>query len=98
MLTTLTFKEIPMTLYDCEQGKTYQILSLDTQDVMLKDRLISFGIVEDKTFYVVSQSISRLTIAIKINGVQIALRDDEAKEISVKEMVSHQALSSHIAQ
>ncbi|TLD80567.1 ferrous iron transport protein A [Helicobacter sp. MIT 05-5293] len=75
-----------MTLYDAQNGKMYQVLSLNTQDSVLKNRFITLGITKGKTFHVTARSIGSLAIAIMINGVQIALRDSEAQKIEVQEV------------
>lgn len=73
-----------MTLYECEVGNTYKIVGFNTQNNALKDRFISFGITKDKMCQVIHHSIKRSAIAIIIGGVQIALRDSEAKAIKVQ--------------
>lgn len=74
-----------MTLYDGQIGSTYRIIGFDTTDSTLKDRFISFGIAKNKVCEVVSHSISRLAVAIMIGGVQVALRDSEARAILVEQ-------------
>lgn len=75
-----------MTLYDAQNEKMYQVLSLNTQDSALKNRFITLGVTKGKTFYVTARALGSLTIAIMINGVQIALRDSEAQKIEVREI------------
>lgn len=77
-----------MTLYDCDVGKQCKIVAFTTQDNVLKNRFMSFGIVKDKVCRVVSHSIRRLAVAVMVEGTQIALRDVEAKSIIVEPLES----------
>ncbi len=73
-----------MTLYECALGTRCRIISCDTQDSALMDRFLSFGIVKGRVCKVICHSFKRLGIAVLLNGMQIALRDTEAKMIVVE--------------
>lgn len=73
-----------MTLYECTLGSKCKIISFDTQDEALRDRLMSFGIVKDKVCQVMNHSFGRSAVAVMIEGTQVALRDSEAKMIIIE--------------
>lgn len=77
-----------MTLYDCNVGDECRIVRLETDDYALKDRFISFGIVKDRECRIVNYSLGRLAVAVVVGGVQIALRDSEARSIVVEPLES----------
>ena len=77
-----------MTLYDCNVGDECRIVGFKTDDYALKDRFISFGIVKDRECRIVNYSLRRLAVAVVVGGMQIALRDSEARSIGVEPLES----------
>lgn len=75
-----------MTMQECEKGKEYKIISLATSDEMLNDRFLSFGISRGKSFLLSNQSLGKSSLSISINGICVALRDSEARQIIVEEI------------
>lgn len=75
-----------MTLYECAIGQKCKITGFHTENNALKNRFISFGITKDKIAQVLHHSIKRSTLAVAIGGVQIALRDSEARAIKVEKL------------
>lgn len=52
-------------------------------DDILKNRLFSFGIIEDTQVEITAKSFAKKTIEIKVNQSKIALRSIEASKIKV---------------
>lgn len=73
-----------MTLYDCPLGQNCRIIGSVSNDKALKERLISFGITKGKKCQIANHSPRKLGVAILLDGVLIALRDSEAKRISIE--------------
>lgn len=75
-----------MTLVDMQENKTYQIHKINTEDALLRERLVALGVCEGAKANLVQKSIDKATIAILSNNTRIALRTSEAEEVSVQEI------------
>ncbi len=75
-----------MTLVDMKQNKEYQISKINTNDEVLRERLVALGLCEGTKALLLEKSIDKSTIAIISNNTRIALRMTEAREISIKEI------------
>lgn len=72
-----------MTLYDCNRGENVQVVKINA-DSILKQRLISFGIMKGAVLEVMAHAPAKSTVEIKVSKTRIALRDKEAQLIEVK--------------
>lgn len=73
------------TLYDCNKGEKAKVLKIDS-DSLLKQRLISFGIMKGAEVELLEHAPAKSTIEIKVSKTRIALRDKEAKLIEVEKI------------
>ena len=71
------------TLKDCKKSCKARIVKINAESD-LKQRLISFGIMKGAVIEVLEHTPRKSTIEIKVNKMQIALRDKEAKDIEVE--------------
>ena len=71
------------TLFECEKNIKVKVIKLNAKRD-LKQRLISFGIMKGAVIEVLEHTPRKSTIEIKVNKMQIALRDKEAKDIEVE--------------
>lgn len=71
-----------LTLFDCDKGMKIKVVRI-TSDTLLKQRLISFGIMKEAVIEVLEQAPAKSTIEIKVGKTRVALRDKEAKLIEV---------------
>jgi ferrous iron transport protein A len=53
-------------------------------DHLLKERLLSFGIMQDEEIEVKTHSLAKNTFEVMVGETLVALREDEAKKIKVK--------------
>lgn len=72
-----------MTLDKLKKGQIATIEKIDA-DTMLKDRLLSFGIVQDETIELRAHSLAKNTFEVQVGSTLVALREEEAKKIQVK--------------
>ena len=72
-----------MNLLECKQNDLLEVVKLHTQGV-LKQRLISFGVIKGTVISLLGYSPTKSTIEIKVGKMNIALRKEEAKAIEVK--------------
>ncbi|MBU1658672.1 ferrous iron transport protein A [bacterium] len=71
------------TLIDCKKGSKAKVLKLNA-DSVLKQRLISFGIMKEAIIEVLEHAPGKSTIEVKVGKMRVALRDKEAKLIEVE--------------
>ena len=64
----------------CESGIIKKIYAKDP----LKSKLLSMGFARGERVKVLKHTLAKNTFDIDINGVNVALRNEEAKEIEVK--------------
>ncbi|MDY0116115.1 MAG: FeoA family protein [Sulfurimonadaceae bacterium] len=74
-----------MTLYDCDKSEKVQVVKIHS-DTLLRQRLISFGIMKGAVLEVLEHAPARSTIEIKVSKTRIALRDKEAQLIEVQKI------------
>lgn len=74
-----------MNLLECNKNTKVQVTKLHAKDG-LKQRLISFGIIKEATLEVLEFAPAKATIEIQVGKMKLALRDEEAKLIEVKEI------------
>jgi ferrous iron transport protein A len=72
-----------MTLFDCDKGTRVKVLRINS-DPILKQRLISFGIMKEALLEVLEHAPAKSTIEVKVAKTRVALRDKEAKLIEVE--------------
>ena len=71
------------TLFNCKKDEKVKVAKLNaTTD--LKQRLISFGIIKGADIVVLEHAPRKKTIELKVGKMRLALRDEEAKSIEVK--------------
>lgn len=72
-----------MTLNMLKKGQVAIIEKINA-DSALKDRLLSFGIMQDEEIELKTHSLAKNTFEVRVGQTLIALREDEAKKIKVK--------------
>ncbi len=72
-----------MTLDKLKKGQIATIEKIDANSA-LKDRLLSFGIMQDETIELKAYSLAKNTFEVQVGNTLVALREDEAKKIKVK--------------
>ena len=72
-----------MKLSDCNKGQIALIKKIESNEE-LKQRFYSFGIIQGVKVIIGEISLAKNTLTIDVNGTQIALRVEEAKQISVE--------------
>lgn len=72
-----------MTLYEGKKGNRYKIIALKTTDTAIKYRLISMGIYKNAQIKLDNHTLKKSTLSVLVGGVQVALRNSEAREIEV---------------
>ncbi len=72
-----------MTLDRLKKGQSATIQSVRATKI-LKDRLLSFGIMQDEIIELKTYSLAKNTFEVQIGGTLVALREEEAKKIEVK--------------
>lgn len=72
-----------MTVDKLKKGQNAIIKNINA-DKSLKDRLISFGIMQDENIELKTHSLAKNTFEVQVGGTLVALREDEAKKIEVK--------------
>ena len=70
------------TLYELKKNEKTKVKTLHSRGV-IRERLVSFGIVRDAEIEVKNCNFSKDNIEIIVNGTFIALRSEEAKSIEV---------------
>lgn len=73
-----------MTLFEGTINKLYKINAIQTNDEVLKHRLLSLGITKDSQVSIERFSSNKATLAILIDRAKIALRNTEAQHIIVE--------------
>lgn len=72
-----------MTLDKLKKGQVALIEKIDA-DKVPKDRLLSFGIMQDESIELKTHSLAKNTFEVQVGGTLVALREEEAKKIKVK--------------
>jgi len=72
-----------MTLNMLKKGQVAIIEKIEA-DHLLKERLLSFGIMQDEEIEVKTHSLAKNTFEVMVGETLVALREDEAKKIKVK--------------
>lgn len=73
-----------MLLNEVEKNSRGKILSINTDDKSLKERLRSFGVKINSTVLVKEFSANRSTMSILVGKTVLALREEEAKKIEIE--------------
>ncbi|HIQ47123.1 MAG TPA: ferrous iron transport protein A [Sulfurovum sp.] len=74
-----------MVLTDIRKGDKAEIIKIHA-DKALKDRLTSFGVMRGEILLVKGCSLARKTMEIEVGSTLIALREDEAEKIEIKQI------------
>ncbi|MDD5358786.1 MAG: FeoA family protein [Sulfurovaceae bacterium] len=72
-----------MTLDMLKKGQIATIKKINA-DMVLKDRLLSFGIMQDESIELKTHSLAKNTFEVQVGSTLVALREEEAKKIEVK--------------
>ena len=72
-----------MKLTELRKNQIAIVKRLNT-DKLLKNRLLSFGLIRGSKIVVSEYSVAKKTIQVIVNGTTIAIRNEEAKLIDVE--------------
>ena len=72
-------------LSTCQMGEKLKVVRL-TADSVLKQRLISFGIMKEAIIEVLEHAPRKSTIEVKVGKMRVALRGKEADMVEVEEI------------
>ncbi|OIP52866.1 MAG: iron transporter [Helicobacteraceae bacterium CG2_30_36_10] len=72
-------------LSTCQIGEKLKVVRL-TADSVLKQRLISFGIMKEAIIEVLEHAPRKSTIEVKVGKMRVALRGKEADMVEVEEI------------
>jgi Fe2+ transport system protein FeoA len=75
-----------MLLSDIQMGKSVSIVDVNAETA-LKKRLRTLGLTKNCNVTVLEESIGRQNMKISFGSTEIALRIDEARQITVEEIV-----------
>lgn len=73
-----------MSLYDCVKDSKCRVFRLKTDDNALKERLLSMGIYDGVEMSVCNHTLAKSSLCVLVNGIHIALRKSEAKDIEIE--------------
>ena len=73
-----------MNLCECTKNVKYRVRGLNTNDNALKERLLSMGIYENVEISLCNQTLAKSSLCVLVNGINIALRESEAKDIEIE--------------
>lgn len=74
-----------MVLSDIRKGDKAEIVKIHA-DKALKDRLSSFGVMRGEVLHVKGCSLAKKTMEIEVGSTLIALREEEADKIEIKQI------------
>ena len=77
-------KGYTMNLYECKKDSKCKVVGLKTCDNALKERLLSMGIYNGVEMSLCNHTLSKSSLCVLANGVHIALRENEARDIEVE--------------
>lgn len=73
-----------MNLYECQKDSKCRVFRLKTNDNALKERLLSMGIYENAEMSLCNHTLAKSSLCVLVNGIHIALRESEAKDIEIE--------------